>query len=81
MALVRTLRPNVKQLALTLHHEELTFLSNWANSLILNRNEFSMGTTSKHTRHRRDDTLISVLFQTLFSEWVISGKRYRVTFA
>lgn len=28
-----------------------------------------------------DDTLISVLFQTLFSEWVTSGKRYRVTFA
>ena len=43
-ALVRTLRQNVKHLALTLYQEELTFLSNRANSLILNRNEFS-GTT------------------------------------
>jgi hypothetical protein len=38
VALVRTLRPNVRRLALTLSLEELTFLDNRRNSLIMNRN-------------------------------------------
>jgi hypothetical protein len=38
VAPVRTLRPNVKQLELTLEQKELTFHHNRANSLILNQN-------------------------------------------
>jgi hypothetical protein len=44
VALVRTLRPNVKHLALTFRREGFTFFSDRRNSLILNWNEFS-GTT------------------------------------